>query len=121
VEVLTYDKSTTPTFNTLADAFNKEYGGLAVRVSRAFHDRFIAIDGADFFHFGSSNKDAGSRGFMFSKIEEPAVISLFKSEWLTLHVGQNRKGRTPKRGGRAGVQWAQLKCREVSWVERSCR
>jgi hypothetical protein len=81
VEILTYTQSTTPTFKTLADAFNKQHGGLAVRTSRAFHDRFIVIDGTEYFHVGSSIKDAGSRGFMFSRIEEPSVQATFDAAW----------------------------------------
>lgn len=83
VQILTYDKSTTPTFKTIADAFNKQYQGLTVRTSKAFHDRFIVIDGTEHFHVGSSIKDAGSRGFMFSRIEEPSIVAAFGAAWTT--------------------------------------
>lgn len=76
IRILT--KTVNPSVGVAAKAFNKQYGGLSIRTSKAFHDRFIIIDGTDFFHFGASIKDAGNRGFMFSKIEEGIVI---KSLW----------------------------------------
>jgi hypothetical protein len=70
---------------TAATAYNKQYGGLAIRTSSAFHDRFVVVDGTDYYHFGASLKDAGHRGFMFSRIEEPTVIKAFgealAAEW----------------------------------------
>jgi hypothetical protein len=54
---------------------------LQIRTSDAFHDRFICVDGRDFYHFGASIKDAGARGFMFSRVEEPAVIKALRDEW----------------------------------------
>ena len=37
------------------------------------------------YHFGASLKDLGTRGFMFSRIEEPGVMALlrrsFEEEW----------------------------------------
>jgi hypothetical protein len=64
-----------------AKAFLSQYGGLAMRISEAFHDRFLIIDGVDIYHFGASIKDAGKKGFMFSRIEEPAVINAIRAEW----------------------------------------
>jgi hypothetical protein len=60
--------------------------GGSVGTSNAFHDRFLIIDDSDYYHFGASLKDAGTRGFMFSRIEEPPVIDMlrrsFEEEWL---------------------------------------
>jgi hypothetical protein len=80
VEILT--KEPRPAFVTQAQAFNKQkqYGGLEVRSSNAFHDRFLVIDDADFYHFGASIKDVGSRGFMYSRIEEPDVIAALRKK-----------------------------------------
>ena len=39
------------------------------------------IDGREHFHVGSSIKDAGSRGFMFSRIEEPSIMAAFDAAW----------------------------------------
>jgi hypothetical protein len=59
-----------------AEAFNKEYDGLSVRTSDAFHDRFVVVDSAEFYHLGASIKDLGMRGFMYSRIEEKSIIDL---------------------------------------------
>ncbi len=72
--VLTKQVSATPVLRVAVGAFNGQYGGLEVRITEAFHDRFIVIDDKEFYHFGASLKDAGHRGFMFSRIEENAVI-----------------------------------------------
>ena len=68
---------------TLATKFNQQYGGLHIRASEAFHDRFLAIDETDYYHLGASIKGAGNRGFMFSRIEEPLVIGKLRTEWQT--------------------------------------
>src|SRR5688572_5290662 len=67
-----------PPVRAAAQKFNKQYGGLAIRTSSAFHDRFLILDDSDFFHFGASIKDAGRRGFMFTRIDEPSVIGPFR-------------------------------------------
>jgi hypothetical protein len=66
---------------TAAEAFNRQYGGLETRMSRAFHDRFVFVDETDFYHFGASLKDLGNRGCMFSRIEEQDVIDALQSKW----------------------------------------
>ncbi len=75
----------TPSLKVKAQAFNKQYGGLEIRASTTFHDRFVIIDDTDFYHFGASLKDAGHRGFMFSRIEEPTAINALRvalaGEW----------------------------------------
>lgn len=74
----------------LAEAFHKQHGSLEIRLSQAFHDRFLLIDDKEFYHFGASIKDLGRRGFMFSAIEEPAVAACvrqqFQQEWATATV-----------------------------------
>lgn len=83
VEILTKDVN--PALKTAAIAYNKQYGGLSIRKSSTFHDRFIIIDELEFYHFGASIKDVGARGFMFSRIEEPQIIANlltnFKNTW----------------------------------------
>lgn len=87
VRMMTKPRSITPAFRAAANAFNQQYGGLSVRTTEAFHDRFVVIDGKELFHFGASIKDAGKRAFMFSRIEEPSVVAKlqeqFTSEWTT--------------------------------------
>ena len=83
VSILT--KPLPPALGVIARAFNSQHGGLTIRSSQAFHDRFVIIDDTEFYHFGASIKDLGKRGFMFSKIEEPEMIDAvrkkFQSEW----------------------------------------
>lgn len=78
VQILSRDIPTS--VKPAAQAFNKQHGGLFIREARAFHDRFIIIDDADFYHFGASIKDAGNKGFMFSKVEEPEVIAAIRKK-----------------------------------------
>jgi hypothetical protein len=88
VAILTAD--VTPTVLALARAFNKQHGGLSIRTTKAFHDRFLVIDARDYYHFGASLKDLGNRGFMFSRIEEPTVVQALRnqidSEWSRANV-----------------------------------
>lgn len=95
VDILTHDKpkqTTTPALKAFALAWNKQHGGgLSIRLSTAFHDRFIVIDGTDLYHLGTSIKDAAVKGgFMFSRIEEPLVLTALRdklaSEWPTYPV-----------------------------------
>jgi hypothetical protein len=95
VDILTHDKpkqTTTSAFKALAVAWNKQHGGgLGIRTSTAFHDRFIIIDDADVYHLGTSIKDAAVKGgFMFSRIEEPSVVTALRdklaNEWPTATV-----------------------------------
>ena len=78
VNILT--KAISPALKTAANAFNKQYGNLSIRTSAAFHDRFLIIDDNAYYHFGASIKDLGSRGFMFSRIEEQTVIDALRGE-----------------------------------------
>jgi len=78
VAILT--KSVPGPLQVSGEAFNKEHGGLSVRTSDAFHDRFVVIDDAEFYHLGASIKDLGMRGFMYSRIEEQAIIDLLRQK-----------------------------------------
>jgi hypothetical protein len=83
--VLTKAAAITPGLEVLITAFNGQYGDLEVRRSGVFHDRFLVLDGESFYHFGASLKDAGRKGFMFSKIEQEslrkALWTEFEAEW----------------------------------------
>ena len=68
-------------FLTLARDFNRQYKNLEIRTSRTFHDRFIFIDNQEFYHFGASIEHLGNKTFMFSKLEEPSIISILKTHW----------------------------------------
>jgi hypothetical protein len=84
VKILTKEKSFKSVL-PFVDAFNKQYKNLEVKASEVYHDRFLIIDQKDVYHFGASLKDAGNRVFMFSKIEDEAIIKTlfesFKTEW----------------------------------------
>lgn len=72
VKVLTAAKNLKPDFLLELTAFKKQVSHIAleIRTTGDFHDRFIAIDDAAFYHVGASIKDAGSRAFMISRIED---------------------------------------------------
>ena len=82
-------KSVPPQVKVMAQAFNNQFGGLEVRESKAFHDRFLIVDDKDFYHFGASIKDLGKRGFMFSVIEEPDVLSNLRNKFTLEWGGGN--------------------------------
>jgi len=83
--VLTAPQSYTGTLQQFVTAFNEQFGNLEVHTSRAFHDRFVILDQKDFYHFGASIKDAGKKGFMFSRVEQPSwkkvILDEFNAEW----------------------------------------
>jgi len=47
---------------------------LEIKTAKAFHDRFITIDGTQCYHVGASIKDAGNKAFMISQIEDKANL-----------------------------------------------
>lgn len=75
---------------TLSRDFLRQYKGLEIRSSKAFHDRFIVIDTKDFYHFGASLEHLGNKTFLFSKLEEPQVVAALQKQW-TLAWGQAAK------------------------------
>ncbi|UCB57275.1 MAG: hypothetical protein JSV30_01445 [Candidatus Omnitrophota bacterium] len=79
VNILT--RSIKPSLKAAAQAFNKQYGGMQVRTSNNFHDRFIIIDDLTLYHLGASIKDLGNLSFMFSLIEEKAIINMLTKKW----------------------------------------
>lgn len=72
-----------PAFLTLARDFNRQYKNLEIRSSKMFHDRFIFIDDRDFYHFGASLEHLGNKTFMFSKLEEPLIITALRTHWAS--------------------------------------
>ena len=82
VEVNILTKTVSPSLKIATQRFNQQYGKLSIRSSQAFHDRFVIIDNVDYYHFGASIKDLGKRGFMFSLIEEPSVITTLSKHYL---------------------------------------
>ena len=88
--ILTQKQSANATLAAHAKAFIAQYAAgppLEIRTTSAFHDRFIVIDDAEYYHFGMSIKDAAKKSaFMFSRIEEPAVLAALKAE-IAKHWG----------------------------------
>lgn len=56
--------------------FNKQYGGLTVRESKNFHDRFLIIDDKTLYLIGASLKDLGWKCFAFTKLDASEVPNL---------------------------------------------
>jgi hypothetical protein len=77
-----------------AKAFNAQFSSgppLELRTSKKLHDRFVVLDDADCYHFGTSIKDAARKNaFMFSRIEEPDVVATLKKaisgEWAAATI-----------------------------------
>ncbi len=67
--------------NSYIKAFNSQFGGLEIRISEEFHDRFIIIDEHIFYTMGASVKDAGKKTFMFAKISENFIIKTVKQKF----------------------------------------
>ena len=63
-------------FELEADIFQQQHKNIEIEIRRSkdFHDRFIIIDETECWHIGGSIKDAGKKGFMLSKIEDPKNI-----------------------------------------------
>lgn len=63
---------------------------LEARRSKEFHDRFIVLDNDECWHVGCSIKDAGSKAFMLSKMEDQqnrdALVSQLENSWSTAEM-----------------------------------
>ena len=56
--------------------FNAQYGGLMVRTTKNFHDRYLIIDDKYVYLFGASLKDIGWKCFCAMKVEGADVAEL---------------------------------------------
>lgn len=56
--------------------FNAQYGGLSVKESPRFHDRFLAIDGRTLYVIGASLKDLGRKCFAFFRLDASLIPPL---------------------------------------------
>lgn len=56
--------------------FNTQYGGLSVKTSRNFHDRFLIIDDKKLFLFGASLKDLGLKCFAFTELDRASIAGI---------------------------------------------
>ena len=68
---------TSPRGNKLAqsdvDKFNAQYGGLMVKTSATFHDRFLILDGKELYLIGASLKDLGRKCFGFTTLDKSNI------------------------------------------------
>jgi hypothetical protein len=68
---------TSPRGNKLAASditnFNAPYGGLSVKTSKAFHDRFLIIDDKELYLIGASLKDLGKKCFGFTSLDKSNI------------------------------------------------
>ena len=71
---------TSPRGNKLAVSditkFNAQYGGLSVKTSMAFHDRFLIIDNKELYLIGASLKDLGRKCFGFTKMDAGEIVGI---------------------------------------------
>ena len=71
---------TSPRGNKLAasdiEKFNAQYGGLEVKTSMAFHDRFLILDGKELYLIGASLKDLGRKCFGFTKMDAGEIAGI---------------------------------------------
>jgi hypothetical protein len=56
--------------------FNAQYGGLSVKTSMAFHDRFLIIDDKELYLIGASLKDLGRKCFGFTKMDSGEIAGI---------------------------------------------
>lgn len=54
--------------------FNRQYGGLEVKIEDSFHDRFIIVDGAILYHLGASLNYIGKKVFAITKLEDENLL-----------------------------------------------
>lgn len=57
------------------NAFNLQYGGLAVKGDDSFHDRFILIDHKALYHLGASLNYAGKKTFAITRLNDEQLIT----------------------------------------------
>lgn len=89
IKILTKKNYNNPAVNLKIGKFNEQFLDRQIKIEMQenpdFHDRFLILDKKEFYHFGASLKDAGKKGFMFSKIEEPIVrqslLNEFNTKW----------------------------------------
>ena len=55
------------------DKFNAQYGGLMVKTSATFHDRFLILDGKELYLIGASLKDLGRKCFGFTTLDKSNI------------------------------------------------
>ena len=75
VEVVTSSRGNKLAATDIAK-FNAQYGGLSVKTSMAFHDRFLIIDDKELYLIGASLKDLGRKCFGFTKMDAGEIVGI---------------------------------------------
>ena len=58
--------------------FNQQNPPLAVKISAAFHDRFLVLDGEELYHFGASLKDLGRKYCAVTRMDPVFIPSILQ-------------------------------------------
>jgi len=58
------------------EKFNAQYGGLSLKTSAAFHDRFLIVDDKELYLIGVSLKDLGRKCFGFTKMDAGEIVGI---------------------------------------------
>lgn len=74
VSVTIYTHERTRLSQKDVENFNAQYPALAVKYTRAFHDRFLILDRETAYHVGASLKDAGKKCFGINLIQDEGII-----------------------------------------------
>lgn len=72
IEIVTSGRGNRLSVGDIAN-FNEQYGGLTVRESPNFHDRFLVIDDRALYLIGASLKDLGHKCFAFTRLDSSEI------------------------------------------------
>ena len=75
IEIVTSGRGNRLSVGDIAN-FNEQYGGLTVRESPNFHDRFLIIDDRALYLIGASLKDLGHKCFAFTRLDSSEIPRL---------------------------------------------
>ena len=75
IEIVTSGRGNRLSVGDIAN-FNEQYGGLTVRESPNFHDRFLVIDDRALYLIGASLKDLGHKCFAFTRLDSSEIPRL---------------------------------------------
>ena len=76
VSVDIYTKEKSKALQLAEKNFNTQYGGLTIRTTQTFHDRFLIIDDKTIYIIGASLKDAGKRLFAFTQMNAEQIKTI---------------------------------------------
>ena len=76
VSVDIYTKEISNALQLAEKNFNAQYGGLTLRTTQTFHDRFLIIDDKTIYLIGASLKDAGKRLFAFTQMDASQISAI---------------------------------------------